>query len=76
MNDRSPCYLAFLLRLWCVDVEDGIAWRASLENAHTGERQGFADMQILCSFLMRQLENASHQTYSAPIEKRGETLID
>lgn len=68
--------MTFLLRLWSVNAENGGAWRASLEDAHTGERQGFADMQILCSFLMRQLENASHQTYSAPIEKRGETLID
>lgn len=72
MNDRSPCYLAFLLRLWCVEVEDGIAWRASLENAHTGERQGFADVQLLCAFLTRQLEDAAPQARSAPIDKQGD----
>lgn len=73
MNDQSPCYMAFLLRLWCVDVEDGIAWRASLENAQTGERQGFADVQILWAFLMRQLEDTARQARSAPIEKRGDS---
>jgi len=58
MNDRSPCYLAFLLRLWCVDVEDGIAWRASLENAHTGERQGFADLEQMSAFLEERCQAA------------------
>jgi hypothetical protein len=71
MNDQSPRYLAFLLRLWCVDVEDGIVWRASLEDAHTGERRGFADLQIMYVFLVQQLEAASRQAHSAPIEKRG-----
>lgn len=44
--------LAFLLRLWHCCEEDGKpVWRASLEDAHTGERLGFASLDALVSFL-------------------------
>lgn len=72
MNDQPPCYMAFLLRLWCVIEEDSVVWRASLEDAHTGERRGFADAQFLCAFLKHQLEDASRKARSTPIEKRGD----
>jgi hypothetical protein len=51
--------MAFLLRLWCVKDEDGIVWRASLEDAHTGERRGFADVQLLYVFLEKQIIDAT-----------------
>jgi hypothetical protein len=47
-------YLAYLLRLWQVKVEEEITWRASLERSLTGERQGFASLYELCEFLRQQ----------------------
>ncbi len=72
MNDQSPGYMAFLLRLWCVTEDERVVWRASLEDAHTGERRGFADLKSLYAFLIQQLEDASCKARSTPIEKRGD----
>jgi hypothetical protein len=47
-------YLAYLLRLWRVGSEGEAAWRASLEDAHTGERQGFADLDALFDHVRSQ----------------------
>jgi hypothetical protein len=44
-------YLSFLLRLWRAGDTDQPAWRASLENPLTGERQVFADLGALHAFL-------------------------
>ena len=54
---KQPSYLAYLLRLW--RVGNNSTWRASLENPHSGERQAFADLDLLVAFLK---------------EKTGETL--
>ncbi len=68
MNDQPPCYMAFLLRLWCVTEDEGIVWRASLEDAHTGERRGFADLKSLFAFLTGQTQRVTsdeiHRTIS------------
>jgi hypothetical protein len=69
MSDQPPCYMAFLLQLWCVTDEDGVVWHASLEDAYTGERKGFANVQILYAFLTQQLVDASWQPRSAPNQK-------
>jgi hypothetical protein len=50
MVTESQHYLAYMLRLWQTG-EDKMAWRASLEDAHTGARQGFASLDALCAFL-------------------------
>lgn len=55
---RSP-YLAYLLRLWQVGSGGESTWRASLENAHTGERQGFASLDDLFRFLRQEAGVAS-----------------
>jgi hypothetical protein len=48
-------YRAYLLRLWRVDGDDGgPVWRASLEEARSGERHGFADLARLYAFLDAQ----------------------
>jgi hypothetical protein len=70
MNDQSPCYMAFLLRLWCVTDEDGVVWRASLEDAHTGERRGFAELQSLFAFLVEHTDSAARDADSATVEGR------
>ena len=47
-------YQAYLLRLW-QDHRDGQPlWRASLENPHTGQRLGFADLSQLFAFIQGQ----------------------
>jgi hypothetical protein len=48
---EQPGYLAYLLRLWRVNDDGKPVWRASLENPHTGERHGFANLQLLFAFL-------------------------
>lgn len=54
MKTAQPHYLAYLLRLWRVGSEGEVAWRASLEDAHTGERQGFADLDALFDHVRSQ----------------------
>ncbi len=57
IRDRPPGYCAYLLRCW---REPGTrpgpaAQRFSLEDPHTGERQGFASLQALVAFLETEL---------------------
>jgi hypothetical protein len=61
MVTRQQPYLAYMLRLWQVG-EDKKAWRASLENAHTGARQGFASLDALLAFLEDQTGKGSSAT--------------
>jgi hypothetical protein len=51
MTAERPGYLAYLLRLWRVNTDQGPVWRASVENPHTGERHGFANLELLFAFL-------------------------
>ena len=46
---------SYLLRLWCAEPLDG-CWRASLEDVRTGERLGFASLELLFVYLMEQVE--------------------
>lgn len=43
-------YLAYMVRLWTVRHNGYVVWRASAENAHTGERHAFADLAGLIDF--------------------------
>jgi hypothetical protein len=58
-------YLSYLLRLWRVSEDRGARrggeanWRASLESPHSGERVGFAELEELFDFLLRQTGLAS-----------------
>ena len=55
MASEPRRYLAYLLRLWRVTADDGSpAWRASLEDVHTGGRQGFASLEQLLVFLLEE----------------------
>jgi hypothetical protein len=51
MTTERPGYLAYLLRLWRVNDDGEPVWRASLESPHTGERHGFANLELLFAFL-------------------------
>ena len=54
MGTQPPRYLAYLVRLWQVQDRGVFVWRASLEDAHTGERHGFSDVKLLFAFLAEQ----------------------
>lgn len=56
MTSRKLRYLSFLLRLWPVKQNGGEIWRASLENPRTGERRGFASLELLMAFLHEQIQ--------------------
>jgi hypothetical protein len=49
-------YLSYLLRLWQIESEGELVWRASLESPHTGERRGFASLKALFAFLQQQAD--------------------
>ncbi len=53
-------YFAYLLRMWQTNEGDASVWHASLENPHTGERLGFADLDRLCTFLKDQCDSLDH----------------
>ena len=47
-------YQSYLLRLW--QETPHAPWRASLQNAATGERRGFSDLESLFTFLRTQID--------------------
>ena len=51
MESNESDYMAFLLRLWRVNTDRGCAWRASLEDPHSGAQRGFADLEALFFYL-------------------------
>ncbi|MGD2105947.1 MAG: hypothetical protein PVJ55_12625 [Anaerolineae bacterium] len=53
MTDSPQRYHSYLLRLWQANINGESVWRASLES-HSGERQGFADLESLFAFLEEQ----------------------
>lgn len=57
----SP-YLAYLLRLWRVETEDGPIWRAVLEDSKGMERRSFADLPALYRFLDKRTDAALELT--------------
>jgi hypothetical protein len=57
-EDGAPRYRAYLLRCWEVRREKPgrpSSWRFRLEQAGTGERRGFRDLQALLAFLKQEL---------------------
>ncbi len=52
---EPPTYRSYLLRLWR-EGQAGEPWRASLQSAVTGERQGFASLDDLFGFIRSQVE--------------------
>ena len=51
MGEEEQRYKSYLVRLWQTESMGEWAWRASIENAHTGERRGFARLALLFQFL-------------------------
>jgi len=63
MNEEPDAYQAYLLRLWRARYKGKWQWRASLESPHTGERQAFASLEQLFTFLD---ERCGSQTADTP----------
>lgn len=62
--EESATYRSYLLRMWQEgQTED--AWRASLQSAATGERQGFASLDGLFDFIRREAAAATTGSASA-----------
>ncbi len=55
MAKQECLHLAYLIRLWQVQCEGQLVWRASLEDAHSGEKRGFGDPAGLFAFLQEKL---------------------
>jgi hypothetical protein len=75
MMGEQPGYLAYMLRMWRVEAEDGPVWRASVESPHTGERRGFASLEVLFVFLVGKTGGVARgvqpEAKPEPSEKRG-----
>ena len=69
MGKKQPNYISYLLRVWRANGNGEIAWRASLESPHTGERTGFANLDELFVFLRQQIDEG--QNLEAGREENG-----
>lgn len=49
--EQNQAYLAYLLRLWQVQENGMLTWRASLEASQTGKRMGFTSLEELIAYL-------------------------
>jgi hypothetical protein len=54
MTEPQGRYSSYLLRLWQTASGGELVCRASLENARTGERVGFANLDDLFDYLRAQ----------------------
>jgi hypothetical protein len=71
MVSERQRYLAYMLRLWQVGEEEKV-WRASLENAHSGARQGFASLNALLAFLEDETGEGCTPARGEPCPGSGE----
>jgi hypothetical protein len=71
MDKEQPDYLSYLLRLWRVSGEEKAVWRASLESPHTGERQGFANLADLFTFLEKEIGHVARGQAAPNADEKG-----
>jgi hypothetical protein len=70
MTNTKHRYQAYLLRLWAETSAGQPVWRASLEDSHTGTRQGFASLEQLFVFLKEQTEYYLQQRGFEDLKRR------
>lgn len=61
MFKRPPHYQSYLLTLWqerSLDPSLPAVWRFRLEDPHTGQRRGFADLEALVVALKDEMAGA------------------
>jgi hypothetical protein len=66
MIKKHERYQAYLVRLWQVSGGERPAWRASIEDPHTGERRGFPNIASLFAFVNEQIGNAADPDREKP----------
>lgn len=71
MTAEDRRYLAYLVRLWKVDMEEEFVWRASAQSPHTGERHAFADLALLVRFLEEQTRVSLIRDAREPDDAQG-----
>lgn len=58
-------YISYLLRLWLVEEDGEICWRASLQSSQGGGRTGFRSLAHLFAFLEDQTKDVEDRTGDA-----------
>ena len=56
----SQEYMAYLLRLWPAQGQGKTIWRASLEDAQSGECRNFANLEDLFTYLQARIDALSN----------------
>ena len=69
MEPVQSDYHSYLLRMWRVQVDEGVCWRATLEEVHSGELHGFPDLAALLRYL-EALGCANQQEGEAVLEQQ------
>ena len=68
MEPVQSDYHSYLLRMWRVQGDEGVYWRASLEEVHSGELLGFPDLAALLRYL--EALGSPHQQEEAHLERQ------
>jgi len=64
MSEGQRRYTSYLVRLWQIESQGQLVWRASLEEARTGERRGFPDIEALFAYLREQTAAGTDESAS------------
>ena len=75
MLDRPPHYRSYLLRFWQKHSrsESRAGWRFSLEDPHTGQRQGFASLEAFVAYLQAEMVRGDG---APPVTSQNEQVVD
>jgi hypothetical protein len=71
MNTEPREYITYMLRLWRAGDGDSPSWRAMLENPRTGERQVFANLVELFSFIAETTRDENRRHPSEQHSRNG-----
>ena len=67
MKPLQNDYHSYLLRMWRVQGDEGVDWRASLEEVQSGELLGFPDLAALLGYL---------EALGCPHQQEGEARLE
>jgi hypothetical protein len=71
MSKALRGYRSYLLRLWQAQVNGQLVWRASLENPHSRERRGFANLVDLFTYLEGEVGGAAQGQIALDVNGEG-----
>lgn len=77
MATTNERYFAYLLRIWQIRDAGQLIWRASLEDPHTGKREGFPNLEALIDFLMKMISGneGEHRLCQASNEENSSVIL-